>query len=273
MGPLLRSEDAEGPALPEIPGWQNTKLPFLRNPANHESSPTLAPPILECCASNVHPSESDSADISGNSELDRAFLDSPDVDNERQLWWLDPNRQQIRSPQEFSDAHFRQLPDLNQPIQCQVGSSGAWLNVQMETDAGDQLGIVLQQSSIANQLFESSHNTTTDSTTIQNDGNPDFELPFGSTIPYLVEDDQRLVGDVVNLSTVCLSPDQLKVLNGTVKFRQAPRKVPYLELVAGAECAACSLELNGTSSCSGFRTACALAIPCFQTKSELICLN
>ncbi len=58
----------------------------------------------------------------------------------------------------------------------------------------------------------------------------------------LVPDDVRLSADVINLSDVRLSEDQLAILNASVKFREVPKDIPVLELVAGVESAARDLE-------------------------------
>ncbi len=53
-----------------------------------------------------------------------------------------------------------------------------------------------------------------------------------------------------NLSSISLSSDQLKALNGMVKFRQSAKFVPYMQLIAGAEVAAQRLEEGSADAAS-----------------------
>ncbi len=52
--------------------------------------------------------------------------------------------------------------------------------------------------------------------------------PFQSLIPYLEENDPRLNMDVVNLSSVQLTNDQIQVLGLGLKFRRTTGKIPVL---------------------------------------------
>ncbi len=61
-------------------------------------------------------------------------------------------------------------------------------------------------------------------------------------IPVLERDDHRLIGDVITLSTYFISQEQMSTLSASIKLRQAPKTLPPLQLVAGAEYAARQLK-------------------------------
>ncbi len=82
-------------------------------------------------------------------------------------------------------------------------------------------------------------------------------MAFGDLIPVLKRDDVRLAADVVNLSSVSLTANQLTALNLGVKFHQSPSNMPMLQLVAGCENAARSLDPVDGAAASSFRIACA----------------
>ncbi len=85
-------------------------------------------------------------------------------------------------------------------------------------------------------------------------------MRFGRLIPVLDRNDQRLQGDIVNLSNLNLSDALKEALNATVKCRQTPKYVPFMQLVAGAESAAKQLESSMGDQVVNFRIDCALAI-------------
>ncbi len=84
-----------------------------------------------------------------------------------------------------------------------------------------------------------------------------LKLAHLSDIPRLVENDSRVLGDVANLSSTILSQKQLDALNSSTKFRQNPRNLPILELVAGIEAGIRTVEEFGTNSFLEFRALCA----------------
>ncbi len=93
-------------------------------------------------------------------------------------------------------------------------------------------------------------------------GEKEMDISDGTrcVIPILEPNDIRLAADVVNLSSIRLSEQQLNALNGMVKFHQSPQKVPFLELIAAVESAARTLEETDATVGAGFRTASATAI-------------
>ncbi len=84
--------------------------------------------------------------------------------------------------------------------------------------------------------------------------------PFQSLIPYLEENDPRLNMDVVNLSSVQLTNDQIQVLGLGLKFRRTTGKIPVLQLIAGAETTARDLERRNLTEANAFCIACSNAI-------------
>ncbi len=82
-----------------------------------------------------------------------------------------------------------------------------------------------------------------------------MQLP--SDIPFIVEDDDHLLGDIVNLSTTSLSHEQLSALSHITKFREHCKKVPYMQLIVGVESACRQLEDFGFGSAVQFRSLCA----------------
>ncbi len=109
-------------------------------------------------------------------------------------------------------------------------------------------------SEVLDQSPDSDCSLTADSSDL-----PD-PLRFGMYIPELVENDIRLTAEVINLSSIPLSVEQLHALNLLVKFRQTPHKAPFLELVSASECAAHLLEESDSLSAEKFRTQCATVI-------------
>ncbi len=83
------------------------------------------------------------------------------------------------------------------------------------------------------------------------------QFPLGHFVPVLLQDDVRLTTEVLNFSTKALSIDQMRALNLSTKFRQTPRRIPYLQLVTASEHAARILEESDVVSAEEFRTSCA----------------
>ncbi len=79
---------------------------------------------------------------------------------------------------------------------------------------------------------------------------------LNALIPTIVPDDVRLQSDVINLSHVILSNDQITVLSYGLHFRRMPRKIPYIQLLAGAELAAQDLARSDPIVANTFQISC-----------------
>ncbi len=88
-----------------------------------------------------------------------------------------------------------------------------------------------------------------------------FENAVTSSIPVLWENDLCLASDVVNLSSVRLGKQELATLDSCTKFRQNPKRLPYIQLIAGVECVARQLDNWEGDSGTDFRALCADVIP------------
>ncbi len=84
--------------------------------------------------------------------------------------------------------------------------------------------------------------------------------PFGALIPVLEPNDSRLSADVINLSSIRLSDQQIAAIQTSVKFRKTPSSVPYSELIASVECTARHLDQTDLYRAASFRADCALQI-------------
>ncbi len=81
-------------------------------------------------------------------------------------------------------------------------------------------------------------------------------IPIIDLVPELVQDDIRLNSNVINFSKTRLSEEQKTVLNMFMKYRQTPRQIPYVQLIASAEAAAKSLDNQEDGNSTRFRIAC-----------------
>ncbi len=91
---------------------------------------------------------------------------------------------------------------------------------------------------------------------------PELE-PVGTLedlLPHLTPNDPRLDSDVVNLSHVLLTNEQIGVLSLGLHFRVTPKKVPVLQLVAGAETAAQEMQRTDPIGSNVFRILCSNTI-------------
>ncbi len=88
---------------------------------------------------------------------------------------------------------------------------------------------------------------------------------FGDLIPFIELNDVHLDAEVYNFSKLRLSAKQISALNGSLKFRQSPQVLPYLQLIAGVEDAARMMEAKEMEGAVLFRASCAEAI---QTASK-----
>ncbi len=88
-------------------------------------------------------------------------------------------------------------------------------------------------------------------------GQRSFENVVSNSIPVLKENDLRLLEDVVNLSSTRLSKQELLALDSCTKFHQNPKRVPYIQLIAGVECVARQLENCVMGIGTEFRSLCA----------------
>ncbi len=79
-------------------------------------------------------------------------------------------------------------------------------------------------------------------------------------IPWKTEDDPRVRTDVVNLSGALLSNDQIALLSLGLNFRASPAKVPYFQLVAGAEMVARDIAGRNYIHANAFHIACSNTI-------------
>ncbi len=62
-------------------------------------------------------------------------------------------------------------------------------------------------------------------------------LTWGQNIPTISENDPRLIPPIVNLSGFVLTADQLEVLSFSLNFRETPKQIPRLKLMARTEAA------------------------------------
>ncbi len=83
---------------------------------------------------------------------------------------------------------------------------------------------------------------------------------FSKFIPVIVRDDKRLKAEVINFSSISLSAVQCSVINESLKFRQTPKKIPYMELIASIEGAAKEMERREMPNANHFRIKCANVI-------------
>ncbi len=86
---------------------------------------------------------------------------------------------------------------------------------------------------------------------------PEFgPLNFGSYIPVIQPQDPRLEGEIVNLSSLVLTTEQIEVLKLGLQFRKAPPKVPFSNIIPGVETAAREMARTNPADASAFRVAC-----------------
>ncbi len=91
---------------------------------------------------------------------------------------------------------------------------------------------------------------------LEPDENVIQQAPLDQLIPIINPEDPRLQSDVVNLSRVLLTNDQISVLSLGLKFRVTPPKVPYLQLITGAELAAQKLACRDPIQANTLRISC-----------------
>ncbi len=90
--------------------------------------------------------------------------------------------------------------------------------------------------------------------------NPLPVVNFVDPVPTIDPEDQRLQMEVINLSTTLLTNDQREVLQLGLRFRRMPRRIPLMQLVAGAELTARDLEKRNQIAANTFRISCSNTI-------------
>ncbi len=127
------------------------------------------------------------------------------------------------------------MPVGTSRYQAPLSAQGVPLAVTVDVLSGLPVDALLRQVPVCTQ-GDSSQNVRPSSLS-----SPSAQ-PIQNLIPYLTVDDSRLSADVINLSGFPLSGQQIHALDESLKFRQTPKDIPFVQLIAGIECAARELE-------------------------------
>ncbi len=137
-------------------------------------------------------------------------------------------------------------PDLDLPIARCLDFSN--IDADSEPDMSLSLSLIIPQSEHLARPLNQGEGLN---------GEPEFGLlNFGAYVLVLKQNDIRLEGDIINLSSMVLSMEQLEVLKLGLKFRQTPQQVPFTQIIPGIETAARQIADSNPADAAAFRSSC-----------------